>query len=265
VVAAGVAQADAPALESPSVVALDLETGRELFAREADAPRPIASLTKLFAALVVRDRELALDQWTTISGDDASAAEHGAATFLRRGEVFRNADLLHLMLLVSDNRTPTALGRAVGLDPEELREAMSRRAAALGLVHTTFVDTTGILRNESTACELALTLRAALADPVLARVLRTRRITVVSRRETTRLDVKSTVRPLWHPGPKVLGGKTGTSEAAGACFVVAAVVENRAVVMAFLGGTTPGARFRDYARLTRWLTARADRPPRRRT
>ena len=51
---AGIAHADAPRFDSPSVVVIDTRTHRELLAKHADEPRAIASMTKIFAALVLR-------------------------------------------------------------------------------------------------------------------------------------------------------------------------------------------------------------------
>jgi D-alanyl-D-alanine carboxypeptidase len=69
-------------LGSPSAIIVDA-SGRELFATHADEPRPIASLTKIFAALVVRARGLDLNGWTRITADDVRAARGGAGTYDR--------------------------------------------------------------------------------------------------------------------------------------------------------------------------------------
>src|SRR5213075_263053 len=115
-------------LESPSVVILEAGSHHELFAKHADDTRAIASMTKIFAALVLRKHKLDLEAWTEITDEDAKAAEGGAPTRLLRGESFRNLDLLHAMLLVSDNRVPTALARSVGLSERELLDEMNQLA-----------------------------------------------------------------------------------------------------------------------------------------
>src|SRR5512143_2285200 len=126
------ARADSLQLDSPSVVILDSHTHREVLAKHADEPRAIASMTKIFVALVLRKHRLDLEGWTEITDEDARAAEGGAGTRLLRGESFRNLDLLHAMLLVSDNRVPTALARSVRLSPRELLDEMNALADHLG-------------------------------------------------------------------------------------------------------------------------------------
>ena len=64
---------DRPAVESRSAIVLDAASGDELFAKDADEVRPIASTTKIFVAMAVR-KHLDLDGWTEISKVDAHYA-----------------------------------------------------------------------------------------------------------------------------------------------------------------------------------------------
>jgi D-alanyl-D-alanine carboxypeptidase len=253
------ADAEPPVLESPSIVVLDAATGSELYGRRADDVRPIASMTKIFVAMALRRRRVDLDRWTEINFDDAKASAGGAHTLLLEGQAFRNRDLLYAMLLSSDNRVPSALARSIGLSSEELIDQLGRLAGDLGLSHTRFDDATGILGNQSTAREMALALRETLRDPLLARMMTTRRARVVSKSEQITASYTSTVQPLWDRRYKILGGKTGHTDGAGYCLLLEAEVAGRVVVMAFLGGRTAGARFADFARVAAWLEASAGR------
>jgi D-alanyl-D-alanine endopeptidase (penicillin-binding protein 7) len=246
---------DPPRLESPSVVILDAE-GTEVLAKHADEVRPIASMTKIFAALVVRKKKLDLEAWTEITSVDAKVAEGGAPTALLRGHSFRNVDLLHAMLLVSDNRVPTALARSVGMSPRELLAEMNALAKRLGLEHTSFEDVTGILGNKSTAREMAIAMQATLADPVLARIMRTRYARVVSKDEEVVIDYKSTVKPLWGKVHRIRGGKTGTTEGAGHCMMITAEIDGAPYTMVFLGGESANSRFLDFAKAAHFVDNR---------
>lgn len=261
--AAAPARADGPpALASPSVAVLDAATGAEIYARRADDPRPIASLTKIFVAIALRRRHVDLERWTEINFDDATASAGGTHTLLLEGETFKNLDLLYAMLVSSDNRVPSALARSVGLSSAELIGELGRVAGDLGLSHTRFDDATGIRGNASTARELALALREALRDRLLSRIMTTRHARAVSRSEAITAHYTSTVRPLWDPRYKILGGKTGHTEAAGYCLAISAEIAGRSVVIALLGGNTNAARFDDFAALVGWLDARTGVTPR---
>src|SRR5215467_1449088 len=106
---------DLPEIKSHSAIVIDAKSGAEIFGKDADDVRPIASTTKIFVALAVRKHDLDLDGWTEITKEDAEHAKGGVRTRLDIGQVFRNKDLLRAMLVASDNRSPTALGRAAGL------------------------------------------------------------------------------------------------------------------------------------------------------
>src|SRR3954471_23379974 len=94
---------DLPKVDSPSAVVIDAETGAEIFGKDADEIRAIASTTKIFVAMAVRKHALDLEGWTKITKTDAHEASGGARTRLDLGQSFRNKDLLRAMLIASDN------------------------------------------------------------------------------------------------------------------------------------------------------------------
>jgi len=248
---------DLPELRSRAAVVLDTATGAELLGKSADEVRPIASTTKIFVALAVLRRGIDLQGWTEITRDDVNAARGGARTRLDRGQTFRNVDLLRAMLMASDNRAPTALGRAVGVDPAGLIRLMNEVARDLGLKKTRFTDTSGLRGNVSTARELALALRVALADRVVREILMTDVVVIRSKSGYAKLTYSTTNEALLARRYRVTGGKTGYSRAAGYCLMTGAVVAGRDVVMAFLGAEGKQTRFADFDRVAAWLDAGA--------
>jgi D-alanyl-D-alanine endopeptidase (penicillin-binding protein 7) len=255
IVASTASASDRPTVESRSAVAIDAATGDELFAKDADEVRPIASTTKIFVAMAVR-KHLDLDGWTEISKVDAHYAAGGARTRLDIGQKFRNKDLLRAMLLASDNRAPTALGRAAGMSPDDLVAAMNDVARHLRLKHTRFTDPTGLRGNVSTAREMAIALRAVLADDVLRAIMRQDSAEVVSKDRYAKIHYGTTNQPLVVGKWNVIGGKTGYTQAAGYCFVTGARFDDREVVMAFLGASGKLTRFADFNRVAAWLDRR---------
>lgn len=246
-----------PQVQSRAAVVLDARTGTELWGKNPDEPVAIASTTKVFVALAVRHRKIALDGWTTISRDDARASRGGARTRLDVGQSFKNVDLLRAMLISSDNRAPTALGRAAGLSSDQLIAEMNQVARRLGLKKTRFTDTSGLRGNVSTAREMGMALRAALADPVLAEIMRTKSVEVKSRSGYAKIRYNTTNEPLAVSKYHVTGGKTGYTDAAGYCFVTGAKIDDRPYVMAFLGAQAKYGRFADFDRVAAWLDAGA--------
>lgn len=255
---AGLAAADdLPQVRSEAAVVLDARTGVEIFGKEADDVRAIASTTKIFTAMAVRRAGIDLEAYTEITKADAKASVGGSRTRLDVGQSFRNVDLLRAMLISSDNRAPTALGRAAGLDPDELVKAMNAVARELGLSKTKFTHPSGLRGNVSTAREMALGLRAALEDPVLAEIMGTDTATVRSKSGYAKVVYGSTNQPMRARKYKVLGGKTGFTRAAGYCFITGAELGGRPVMVAILGADGKQTRFADFDRLAAWIEAGA--------
>jgi D-alanyl-D-alanine endopeptidase (penicillin-binding protein 7) len=244
---------DLPDVKSRSAVAIDAETGAEIFGKDADEIRPIASTTKIFVAMAVRAKGFDLDGWTEITKADARSAAGGARTRLDLGQKFNNKDLLRAMLMASDNRAPTALGRAAGMDPDQLIAAMNQVAKDLHLKRTKFTDASGLHGNVSTAREMAIALRAALEDDVLRGIMHDDSAQVVSKDRYTRINYGTTNQALVARKYDVIGGKTGYTKPAGYCFITAARFENREVIMAFLGANEKLTRFGDFNRVAAWI------------
>jgi len=248
---------DLPDVKSKAVMVLDADSGAEIFGKSADDVRPIASTTKIFVALVVRRRGLDLDGWTKITRSDVRAASGGARTRLDINESFKNRDLLRAMLMSSDNRAPTALGRAVGLDPGELVIAMNKLAKELHLKRTKFTDPSGLRGNVSTAREMALALRAALEDKVLRDVMGTESFRIHSKDKSAHIDYLTTNVPLQSKKHQVIGGKTGYTKPAGYCFITGARFDKHEVMMVFLGANEKLTRFGDFNRVADWIESGA--------
>jgi D-alanyl-D-alanine endopeptidase (penicillin-binding protein 7) len=253
-VLAGPAGADGlPEVKSKAVAVIDAETGAEIFAKNADDIRAIASTTKIFVAMAVRKKGLDLDGWTEITRTDVKQARGGARTRLDIRRIFNNKDLLRAMLMASDNRAPSALGRAAGMSPDELIAAMNGIAKDLHLKRTKFTDVTGLRGNVSTAREMAIALRAALSDKVLREVMGDTYELVVAKYGKPKIGYGSTNQALVVHKYDVIGGKTGYTVTAGYCFVTGARFKGREVLLTFLGGGAKSTRFSDFNRVAAWL------------
>lgn len=247
-----------PNIQAAHAVVVDGKTGEALYDKAPAAVVPIASISKLMAALVVRDRGLDLDATATIANADHITARGGAPSKLQIGWTFSHRDLLTAALVASDGRAVSALGRALHLDAEAFAAAMTAHARKLGLEHTHFVEPTGLdARNVSTAREVVTLLRTAIADPELRAIMQMSAAsirTVVSRGEGRRLRFANTNRLARRSRWNIIGGKTGYTNAAAYCLVVATrLPDGRGIVMAFLGAHGRLTRFGDFGRAMRWL------------
>jgi D-alanyl-D-alanine endopeptidase (penicillin-binding protein 7) len=248
-----------PNVQAQAAMVLDFTTGQELFAKNPDAIRPIASISKLMAMMVVLDRNLELEKPTTMMKEDLQIAHGGARSRLPIGMAFSNRDLLHAALMASDNRAVPALGRAVGLDPGQMVRAMNQKAHELGLKHTHFDDPVGLaVGNCSSPRDVAGMLKAAIKYPLLAEI--TRKAHYVAHpfgKPGWVIDYNNTDVIARGGRYEVITGKTGYTDLALYCLAIAVrMSEHHDVGMVFLGAVGKMTRFGDFGRVAQWLTER---------
>jgi serine-type D-Ala-D-Ala endopeptidase (penicillin-binding protein 7) len=243
-----------PNVQAQGAVVID-EAGRTLFAKNADKERPIASISKLAATLVVAEKGVELEGLSTINKNDTEIAKGGARSRLLEGMTLSNRDLLHSALMGSDNRAVPALGRAVKLTPAQLTAAMNAKARALGLKNTRFHEPTGLSTgNVSTPREIITMLKAVMANATLAPITRRAEYDAHPVGKPP-IHYNNTNHPAARGNVQVLGGKTGYNDEARYCLVVAARVDGRTFYMAFLGDDGKMTRFGDVARVADWIVA----------
>jgi serine-type D-Ala-D-Ala endopeptidase (penicillin-binding protein 7) len=245
-----------PILSSKSVLVLHNASGKVLLARRANEVRPIASLTKLVAALVVQSKGLKLDAGTAITRADHHVAVGGARTRLELKWIYRNRDLLHASLMASDNRAVSASGRAVGLPATALVQAMNEYVRKMKLKKTRFRGPVGIdPANVSTAWEMSRIVRRASKDKTLSKIMAKKEYRVKPMRGYLAINYRNT-NPLVGKKPSVVftGSKTGYNSKAGYCIAtVAKVARVGEVSVILLGARKKIERVYDLRRTFRWL------------
>jgi D-alanyl-D-alanine endopeptidase (penicillin-binding protein 7) len=239
-------------LRSEGVILAD-QSGNILFSRNADKPRPIASVTKLMTALVILDAKLPLDETITITKADRDLRQLTGSR-LKFGAKLTRKELLTLAMLSSENRAALALGRTYPGGSEAFASAMNEKAKNLGMVHSNFIDAAGLSPNNlSTPNDLFLLMQAAEKHPLLKKIAQTRSVTVKPYKRLGPLRYVNTNRFSRNKSWTLLLSKTGFLTEAGRCLVMKARVDNKEVTMILLdsyGKLTP---FGDANRAREWL------------
>ncbi|GAO34970.1 peptidase S11 [Sulfuricella sp. T08] len=240
-------------LKSSSAMVVDQETGRTLFGKNADAPMPIASITKLMTAMVVLDAKLPLDEKITISSEDRDSLK-GTHSRIQVGTTLSRQLALQLALMSSENRAAAALGRVYPGGLPAFVSAMNRKAASLGMLHTQFVDSTGLnSSNTSTAQDLVKMVNAAYAYPLIREMTTTGFYDVAMRGGPRRVQFKNTnmlVRnKIWEIGLS----KTGFINEAGHCLVMQVNIANKPMVIVLLDSWGKLSRIADAQRIKKWM------------
>ncbi len=240
-----------PYLNLKSSLLVDYETGEVLAARNADAQRPIASISKLVTAMVLLDSGIDLNKTEKITKEDARRSSRSRLSI---GFEMTLYDLLHAALMNSDNRAARALARATSGSQKAFAKEMNRKVRALGLKKTHFVEPTGLSsQNVSTATEVAKILHYAYDYPLIAKITSKKRYRVkILNRKNTYRDM-ATTNLLAHSRYKVLAGKTGYIRAADYCLT--SMVENKKgkrLTLVVLGVPGDKTRFREARKLLDW-------------
>ena len=245
--------ADSLELKSGVALVLDQDTNEVLFSKNPEAVLPIASLTKLMTAVVVTEAQQPLDELVTITDEDIDT-EKGSRSRLRVGTQLRREDMLHLALMSSENRAANALGRSYPGGLAAFVAAMNRKAQALGMNDTHYVEPTGLSsRNQSSARDLATLVKAAHEVPLIRELSTSPEYMVeVGNRNVQFRNTNGLVKsPEWDIGLQ----KTGYISEAGRCLVMQAKLAGRHLIMVFLDSAGKYSRIGDAERVRRWITA----------
>jgi D-alanyl-D-alanine carboxypeptidase (penicillin-binding protein 5/6) len=219
-------------INSKAAVVIEGSTGRVLYGKNPNLKLPPASTTKLMTAMIVLDR---LDLNDTVTVSDKATKISPVKANLREGERVTVDTLLRAALIKSANDAAYALSEAVAGSEERFVELMNKKAIAIGMNDTRFVNSTGLPEDGQyiTAYDLAKMLRYALRYKFIREVINTRtdRIRTVDGRD---IFLKNSNRLLWED-ESIIGGKTGYTRAAKHCFVCASENEGEEVIVAVLG------------------------------
>ena len=148
-----------PYVSAESYLVANLETGEIYINQNSDRVYPIASISKLYTALVVHHL---FDQNEPITITQSMLDAYGRAGNLSLGEKIMPDSLLYALLLESSNDAAEAYAQSYGYDA--FIEHMNGFAAEIGMKNTSFKDASGLSAgNVSTAKDL-LTLSKYLYE-----------------------------------------------------------------------------------------------------
>ena len=215
-----------PAVSCQSCFVID-DQGRVLWARAAHARLPNASTTKMVTALVTIDAVADLKEEAVVSS--AAGSVGGGGLDLQPGDRLTVRNLLFAMLLSSSNEAAATLAEHVSGTQDAFVEEMNARVRELRLKDTNFANPHGFDAegHYSSAADLAAIGAALLAEPYLARIVRTPSAVI----RTPRGDVVEANRNvLLETYPGAVGIKTGRTLGAGNVLVAAARRGDRRII-----------------------------------
>jgi len=213
---------DAEAISAEKSILLDANTGRVLYAQNADSRSLIASTTKIMTALVVSEQCNVLDR---VRIPKEAVGIEGSSMYLQEGEVLTVQELLYGLMLRSGNDAAVALAIYCGGTVEGFAGLMNDKAALLELDGTHFVNPHGLDApgHYSCASDLATLAAYAMNNPIFAMTVSTKTVTIGDR------SLRNHNKLLWQlDGAE--GVKTGYTKAAGRILVSSVMRQGRRLV-----------------------------------
>jgi D-alanyl-D-alanine endopeptidase (penicillin-binding protein 7) len=240
-------------LASAKVLVINQLTGETVYAKNTNQSTPIASVTKLMTAMVMLDAHLPMDDLIYITDEDVDYLK-STHSRLRVGTSLTRGELLQLALIASENRAAAALGRNYPGGISAFVIAMNRKAVALGMKSTHFVDSSGLdSNNVSTAEDLVKMVNAAYYYPEI------RQVTTTASQEVTPYGHGNTINfvntnALVRGSNWVIGlSKTGFINEAGRCLVMQAEISGQPMIIVLLDSAGKLSRIGDANRIRKWV------------
>lgn len=238
----------APALAARAFVLRDANTGELLAANQPDMPVEPASLTKVMTAYLtfeaVQQKRLALTQTLPVS--EKAWKVEGSKMFIDTTMTVNVDELLHGLIIQSGNDAAITLAEGIAGSEELFAALMNKKAAALGMKNTHFVNATGLPdpAHTTTARDLSILANALIRDfpKDYARLYSQKSYTYNNITQPNR-------NRLLFLDPTVDGMKTGHTESAGYCLISSAKRGDFRLISVVLGTASDNVRAAESQKL----------------
>ncbi|MFI5397800.1 MAG: D-alanyl-D-alanine carboxypeptidase family protein [Candidatus Binatia bacterium] len=140
----------------PATILIDAGTGRSLREQDADATRPVGSLSQLMLLLLSLEQSalgvLPLDVPVTVSSAAVSTTAAGSARVpFRPGKTYLLSDLLKAVTIASANDAAVAVAEAIAGSVPASLDLMNARARRLGMEATRYSSVGAMSASEASA------------------------------------------------------------------------------------------------------------------
>jgi len=241
--------ADAPELEATAAILVHRDSGTVVYEKHADEQVYPASLTKMMTALLAVE---AIERGDVHASDIVTASEtfeeglaaDGSTQNIQPGEEMTLEDLLYCMMLASANEACNIVAEYLCGSVSNFVAVMNTRAAELGCENTHFMNPHGLHDpgHYTTARDLYLIAAEALDHALFDTITSTSAYTVPATNLSEERELTNTNRLISNKKldpyqyPYALGGKTGSTSAAGYCLMSHAMKNDLEYICIVMGG-----------------------------
>lgn len=207
----------------------DINGKNTIYAKNVHEKLYPASLTKVMTALVAI-KHGSTDMKLTASGNVRLQEPGAQVCGIKEGDQMTLNQALHLLLINSANDAAVVIAEGVGGSLEGFAEMMNEEAASLGATNTHFVNPHGLPDDNhyTTAYDMYLIMNAAVKYQLFNEIIQMDSFTTVyfdkngAEKDVSVKNSNGYIQGTVEApgGVTVLGGKTGTTNAAGNCLVL---------------------------------------------
>lgn len=241
-------------LYSQAAILIDADSGDVLFSKNERVRMHPASTTKIMTLLLGIESGYPLDQQIAIPQAAANIAQDSTLVPVFPGETMTFGDLLVGFMLNSGNDGANAVAVIVAGSEENFVAKMNARAAEIGCTDTHFANAHGYTdaNHYTTAYDLALITKTAMENETFRSIVAMPRAQItVNERGTLNVGGKHLMMEedsgFYYEG--TIGVKTGTTSAAGKCYVGAAERDGATLISVVMKGEADNHRWVDTSRL----------------
>lgn len=253
--AALITASHAESLRTYAGIVVDAKTGKTLYASHADEARYPASITKVMT-LYILFQELdagRMSLTTKLKVSKHAAAAQPTKLGLPAGSTISVQDAIKSLVTISANDMARVIAENISGTESEFAERMTKTARALGMMHTTYKNASGLpnSRQRTTVRDQAI-LGAAIYEhfPTYYKFFQTRSFKYRGRTYSSHVPMVGSV-------PGVDGLKTGYINDAGYNLLTAARINGRHIIAVGFGFNTSASRNAKVAQLVNKYLPRA--------
>lgn len=236
------AETNIPKIDTLAAIAIEPNSGRILYEKNAFSKRPMASTTKIMTIILAMENGN-LEDVVTVS---KRAAQIGGSTVdLKVGDKIKLSELLYGLMLNSGNDAGIAVAEHIGGSVENFASMMNNKAIEIGAYNTSFTSPHGLDNPEhySTAYDMAIITRYALKNPQIAKIVKTIEYNMKFMNGNSK-QLRNT-NPLLTVYEGTTGVKTGYTGMAGKCLVSSAKRNGMEIIAVTLGSQSSQIRIKD--------------------
>ena len=221
-----------------NAILVDFDTGSYIYTKNHDKKMAPASMSKLMTLYIVFDKikngYLSLEDTFTVSENawrKGGAASGSSTMFLKIGEEVSVENLLKGIIIQSGNDACITVAENIAGSEEDFAELMNETAEKLGLINSSFANSTGWPHpdQQMSAEDLAKLSYLLIKDF-------NEYYHLFSQKEFTHNGIKQGNRnPLLYSMPYADGLKTGHTDEAGFCLTASAIKDGRRLIGVMAG------------------------------